>query len=90
MFAAPGFPLEDVIDPTGAGDSFAGGLLGYLASLQEITPLGLRRAMLHATATASFCVEAVGTKRVATMSRADIAARVEEIRALYDFGGGDM
>lgn len=90
VFAAPGFPLEDVVDPTGAGDSFAGGLLGYLACQPEITPLGLRRAMLHATATASFCVEAVGTQRIATMSRADVAARVVEIRELYEFGAGDM
>lgn len=89
-FAAPGFPLEDVVDPTGAGDSFAGGFIGYLAAQPEITPLALRRAMLHATATASFCVEAVGTKRVAEVARADVAARVAAIRALYDFGAHTM
>ena len=90
VFAAPGFPLEDVVDPTGAGDSFAGGFIGYLAAQPEITALGLRRAMIHATATASFCVEAVGTKRVAEVSRADVAARVAAIRALYDFGAHTM
>ncbi|HSO00601.1 MAG TPA: PfkB family carbohydrate kinase, partial [Candidatus Nanopelagicales bacterium] len=52
VFAAPGFPLEDVVDPTGAGDSFAGGLLGYLATQPQITALSVRRAMLYATATA--------------------------------------
>ncbi|AUX22995.1 sugar kinase [Sorangium cellulosum] len=90
VFAAPGFPLEDVIDPTGAGDAFAGGLIGYLACQPEITPLALRRGMLHATATASFCVEAVGTRRIAAVTRADIAARLSEIRALYEFGASSM
>ncbi|MFT3763903.1 MAG: PfkB family carbohydrate kinase [Minicystis sp.] len=90
VFAAPGFPLEDVVDPTGAGDSFAGGFMGYLATQPEVTSLALRRAMIHATATASFCVEAVGTKRVAEVTRADVAARVAAIRALYDFGAHTM
>jgi sugar/nucleoside kinase (ribokinase family) len=90
VFAAPGFPLEDVVDPTGAGDSFAGGFIGYLAAQPEITGLALRRAMIHATATASFCVEAVGTRRVAEVSRPDVAARVAAIRALYDFGAHTM
>jgi sugar/nucleoside kinase (ribokinase family) len=90
VFAAPGFPLEDVVDPTGAGDSFAGGFVGYLAAQPEVTGLALRRAMIHATATASFCVEAVGAKRVAEVSRADVAARVAAIRALYDFGAHTM
>ena len=90
VFAAPGFPLEDVVDPTGAGDSFAGGFMGYLAAQPEITAVALRRAMIHATATASFCVEAVGTKRVAEVSRTDVAARVAAIRALYDFGAHTM
>lgn len=82
-FAAPGFPLEDVVDPTGAGDSFAGGFMGYLARHREINALTLRRAMLYATATASFCVEAVGTERVAGLTRDDLAGRVEAIRGLY-------
>ncbi|MEJ7728341.1 MAG: PfkB family carbohydrate kinase [Polyangiaceae bacterium] len=90
IFAAPGFPLENVVDPTGAGDSFAGGFVGYLASQPELSPLALRRAMVHATATASFCVEAVGTARIAKLSRADIADRVTAIRALYDFGAATM
>jgi sugar/nucleoside kinase (ribokinase family) len=90
VFAAPGFPLEDEVDPTGAGDSFAGGFLGYLASQSEIGPLALRRAMVHGTATASYCVEAVGTKRVGSLSRSDVAARVNAIRALYEFGASSM
>ncbi|WP_245677725.1 PfkB family carbohydrate kinase [Chondromyces crocatus] len=90
IFAAPGFPLEDVVDPTGAGDSFAGGLLGYLATQQQVTALSLRRAMLHATATASFCVEAVGTRRISTLTREDVTHRVTEIRTLYEFGASTM
>ncbi len=90
VFAAPGFPLEDVVDPTGAGDSFAGGLVGYLACQQEISEYTLRRAMIHATAAASFCVEAVGTTKVATITQADVTARVALIRSLYDFGASTM
>jgi sugar/nucleoside kinase (ribokinase family) len=90
VFAAPGFPLEVVIDPTGAGDSFAGGFIGYLAAHREIGPLTLRRAMIHGTATASFCVEAVGTTKIAEIEKHDVAARVAAIRALYDFGASTM
>lgn len=87
IFAAPGFPLEDVVDPTGAGDSFAGGLLGYLARQPDISQYTIRRAMVHATAAASFCVEAVGTTRVASVRDADIEERVKLIHTLYDYGG---
>jgi sugar/nucleoside kinase (ribokinase family) len=90
VFAAPGFPLEEVIDPTGAGDSFAGGLLGYLAGQAHITAIALRRAMLYATATASFCVEAVGTQRIASVTREDVDRRVGEIKELYEFGASTM
>src|SRR5262249_54058932 len=72
VLAAPGFPLEDEIDPTGAGDSFAGGFVGYLASQPSFGAIALRRAMIYATATASFCVEAVGTTKVASLSVSDI------------------
>jgi sugar/nucleoside kinase (ribokinase family) len=90
IFAAPAFPLHEVIDPTGAGDCFAGGLMGYLASVPEITPLAMRRAMVHATATASFCVEAVGTERVAKIGLAEVKERVAGICKLYDFGAHTM
>jgi sugar/nucleoside kinase (ribokinase family) len=90
IFAAPGYPLEDVTDPTGAGDSFAGGLIGYLACQPEISEYTLRRAMIHATATASYCVEAVGTERVSKLTREEVATRVGMIRTLYDFGASTM
>lgn len=85
-FFAPAYPLEDVVDPTGAGDSFAGGLLGYLATLDELTPLGLRRAIVVASACASYCVEAVGTERLKTLSRTDVTRRLDAFRALIQFG----
>ena len=90
VFAASGFPLEDEVDPTGAGDSFAGGFLGYLATTPEITPLALRRAMVHGTATASYCVEGVGTSKIATLTRAHVATRVSAIRELDEFGAHSM
>lgn len=90
IFAAHGFPLEDEVDPTGAGDSFAGGFLGYLATTPEITPIALRRAMVHATATASFCVEGVGTTKLGSLHKAQVAARIGAIRELYEFGAHSM
>jgi sugar/nucleoside kinase (ribokinase family) len=90
IFAAPGFPLEDEVDPTGAGDSFAGGFVGYLASQPSLGATTLRRAMIYGTATASFCVEAVGTAKVATLTQSDVTARVKAIVALYDFGAHTM
>jgi sugar/nucleoside kinase (ribokinase family) len=93
IFAVPGFPLEDVIDPTGAGDSFAGGFIGYLATQPQIISgqgVGgqlssgvVRRAMIHGTATASHCVEAVGTSRVAQLAEGEIERRVQEILRLF-------
>ena len=87
IFAVPGFPLEDVVDPTGAGDSFAGGFIGALASESHTPALShaaVRRAMVFGTATASFCVEAVGTARVSMLTSADIERRVAEIRAIFE------
>lgn len=90
IFFAPGFPLEDVVDPTGAGDSFAGGFVGYLATQPKLGGISMRRAMVHATATASFCVEAVGTERISALGADDIDKRITAIRELYDFGAADM
>jgi sugar/nucleoside kinase (ribokinase family) len=88
MFFAPGFPLEDVVDPTGAGDSFAGGLVGHVAteleSADRVTPQALRRAMLFGTATASYCVEAVGTRGVADIGAGEVEKRMAEIRGLFE------
>jgi sugar/nucleoside kinase (ribokinase family) len=92
FFALPGFPLEDVRDPTGAGDSFAGGFLGYLDSThaQESRPAlddaTLRLAMAYGTVLASFNVEDFGTERVARLERDEIESRLGELRAMTEFG----
>jgi cytidine kinase len=87
FFALPGFLLEDVRDPTGAGDSFAGGFLGYLdmQGPAEPTPQALRRAMAYGTVLASFNVEAFGTERVARLTEDEITERYEELRGMTHF-----
>jgi len=86
FFALPGFPLEDVRDPTGAGDSFAGGFLGYLDSQEgELDEACLRRAMGYGTVLASFNVEDFGTERVAALSREEIDARFSELHGMTQF-----
>jgi len=82
-FAIPAFPLETVMDPTGAGDSFAGGLLGYLASQDEWTDdATLRRGMTYGSVLASFNVQEFGTERVARLTRAEIDERFGQFRAM--------
>jgi sugar/nucleoside kinase (ribokinase family) len=86
FFALPGYPLEDVRDPTGAGDSFAGGFLGYLDSQGgELDDAALRRAMGYGTVLASFNVEEFGTERVARLQRAEIDERFEALRSMTQF-----
>lgn len=84
-FFAPAYPLETEVDPTGAGDTFAGALLGFLASQPHVDAGALRRAVMTATAVASFCVEGVGTRRTRSLTRAEVAARLEELRTLVQF-----
>ncbi len=81
-FRAPALPLEEVIDPTGAGDSFAGGFFGYLASQPELTPAVLRRAMFYGSVMGSFAVEKFGTERIAQLTRAEIDERFGQFREL--------
>jgi sugar/nucleoside kinase (ribokinase family) len=86
FFALPGFPLEDVRDPTGAGDSFAGGFLGYLDALDGAPDeAALRRAMGYGTVLASFNVEEFGTERVARLTRGEIDERLEALRDMTRF-----
>ncbi len=86
VFAAPALLLDHVVDPTGAGDSFAGGVLGFLAEHGRYDHGSMRRAVVHGTATASFCVEAVGTGGIQQLARADVKTRVERIRTLLHVG----
>jgi sugar/nucleoside kinase (ribokinase family) len=91
-FALPAYPLEAVIDPTGAGDTFAGGLVGYIAGQPDevLSDALLRSAMAHATVLASFNVEEFGTARIERLTAAEISARLEELRAITQFSGGPL
>ena len=92
FFALPAYPLETVIDPTGAGDTFAGGLVGYIAAHphEELSDALLRRAMAHATVLASFNVEEFGTDRVARLRGEEIVARIHELHAMTQFSGAPL
>jgi sugar/nucleoside kinase (ribokinase family) len=89
FFALPAYPLETVIDPTGAGDTFAGGFVGYIAAhlREELSDELLRSAMAHATVLASFNVEEFGTERVQRLTREEIDARLAELRSITQFSG---
>jgi sugar/nucleoside kinase (ribokinase family) len=82
IFRAPALPLEEVIDPTGAGDSFAGGFFGYLASQPEQTPAAYRSAMFYGSVMGSFACERFGTERTQQLTRAEIDARFNLFREL--------
>jgi sugar/nucleoside kinase (ribokinase family) len=92
FFALPAYPLESVIDPTGAGDTFAGGLVGYIAAHpnEELSEALLRRAMAHATVLASFNVEEFGTERVQRLTGKEIVARIGELHAMTQFSGAPL
>ncbi len=79
-FALPAYPVEEVVDPTGAGDAFAGGFMGSLASAGSVDAATLRRAMLYGTVTASFCVEGFGVERLANLDRARVETRFQELK----------
>ena len=78
-FALPAFPTKCVVDPTGAGDSFAGGMLGYLAHHKDLSPASLRRAMVYGTAAASLTVEAFSTQALTQATRKDLDERFEQL-----------
>jgi sugar/nucleoside kinase (ribokinase family) len=86
MCFAPAYPLEEEIDPTGAGDTFAGALLGSLAQQGSVDGASLRRALITAATVASFCVEDVGPRRLLALTQAEVAARLEQLRTLVQFG----
>lgn len=78
-FSLPAYPVQNVVDPTGAGDSFAGGFMGYLTAQNSIDPTHLRKAMLHGTVTASFCVEDFGIGPLAERNAGELAARYDDL-----------
>jgi sugar/nucleoside kinase (ribokinase family) len=85
VFFAPALPLEDVFDPTGAGDTFAGGFIGYLASTNDISFDNMKRAIIYGSAMASFCVEKFGTERIVKLSQKEVNSRVKEFVELVQF-----
>ncbi len=85
VFFAPALPLEDVFDPTGAGDSFAGGFIGYLAKTRDVSFENMKRAIIFASAMASFCVERFGTERLINLTQTEIDARMQEFIDLVQF-----
>jgi len=85
VFATPAYPLEEVFDPTGAGDSFAGGFLGQVARSGDASQRGIRRAIVYGSVVASFTVEDFGVKRLTTASLPDIEERFERFVELTDF-----
>ncbi len=84
-FCMPGFPLEEIHDPTGAGDSFAGGFMGYLASVGRYGPEELRRAMVYGSVLGSFAVERFGLERLRTLTRREINTRAGHFQKLTRF-----
>jgi len=85
VFATPAYPLEEVFDPTGAGDSFAGGFLGQLARSGDASQRGIRRAIVYGSVVASFTVEDFGVKRLTTVSLSEIEERYQRFIQLTDF-----
>lgn len=85
IFSAPGLPLEEVFDPTGAGDTFAGGFIGHIARSGDISFTNMKRAVIYGSALASFCVEKFGPERLIDLSVEEIDARAQKFVELADF-----
>ena len=85
VFFAPALPLEEVFDPTGAGDTFAGGFIGHLAKTRDISFENMKTAIIIGSAMASFCVEKFGTERLREVKQADMYARLTEFVNLVNF-----
>lgn len=85
IFFAPALPLEDVFDPTGAGDTFAGGFIGYLAKTDDISFENMKRAIIYGSALASFCVGKFGTEGLVGLQQSDVSNRIQEFIDLVQF-----
>jgi sugar/nucleoside kinase (ribokinase family) len=85
IFFAPALPLEEVFDPTGAGDTFAGGFMGFLAATDDISFENMKRAIIAGSALASFCVEKFGTERLTEITKAELEQRIDEFVSLSAF-----
>lgn len=85
VFFAPALPLEEVFDPTGAGDTFAGGFVGYLAETENVSFNNLRNAVIHGSNLASFCVEKFGTERMQQLTKEEVDSRLDQFKQLTQF-----
>jgi sugar/nucleoside kinase (ribokinase family) len=85
IFFAPALPLEEVFDPTGAGDTFAGGFAGYLAATDDISFENMKKAVIHGSNLASFCVERFGTERMINLNTKEVNKRLHQFKALTQF-----
>lgn len=85
IFFAPALPLEEVFDPTGAGDTFAGGFSGFLASTDDVSFENMKKAIVHGSNLASFCVEKFGTERMENLSKNDVSSRLLQFKELTQF-----
>lgn len=85
IFFAPALPLEEIFDPTGAGDTFAGGFIGYLASTHDVSFENMKRAVIYGSNFASFCVERFGTERMLNLDQEEIQSRLKQFKQLTQF-----
>jgi sugar/nucleoside kinase (ribokinase family) len=85
VFFAPALPLEEVFDPTGAGDTFAGGFAGYLAKTEDVSFENMKNAVIYGSTLASFCVEKFGTERMVDLSSEDVYKRLQQFKSLTQF-----
>ena len=85
VFFAPALPLEEVFDPTGAGDTFAGGFAGYLAKTEDVSFENMKNAVIYGSTLASFCVEKFGTERMVNLSSNDVYKRLQQFKSLTQF-----
>lgn len=85
VFFVPALPLEEVFDPTGAGDTFAGGFAGYLTQTEDYSYENMKKAIVHGSALASFCVEKFGTERLQTLKRDELYSRLQQFKQLTQF-----
>ncbi len=90
VFFAPALPLEDVFDPTGAGDTFAGGFIGYLAKTNDVSFANMKNAIIYGSAMASFCVEKFGTERIMNLTDEELNNRVSAFSSLVRFDIASM
>jgi sugar/nucleoside kinase (ribokinase family) len=85
VFFAPALPLEEVFDPTGAGDTFAGGFTGFIAQSENVSFANMKNAVIYGSNLASFCVEKFGTERMLNLDKKEVVSRLQQFKSLTQF-----